>query len=149
MRDQQWMTIDAERTIVRTPSRRPEFPRNAVVGVLDTATQVLPALGDLYAAGFAEGDVHVIAGAHAVVAMDPDGSRSGLDGRLTRMTQALFGMEMEHTERHVEEVNAGHYLLLIPSRDDATTERIGGILAAHGGHFVNYYSRWTARQLAA
>ncbi len=126
---------------------RPAFPTHAVVGVIDTAAEVSRAEEALRAAGFDESSVHVISGDHAVEVIDQSGTGHGLSGRLTRMAQALFGMETEHTERHVQEVKAGHYLVLVSSHDDEATERIRGILAANGGHFVNYYTNWTSRVL--
>ena len=126
---------------------RPVFPKHAVVGVIDTAEQLAAARQGLFAAGFDESTVHVISGEHGLEVIDQTGSGHGLSGRLARLTQALFGMEMEHTERHVQEVEAGHYLVLVPSHDDKTTDRISEVLSAHGGHFINYYTNWTARLL--
>jgi hypothetical protein len=123
------------------------FPKHSVVGVIDTAEQVSQALDALRAAGFDESSVHVISGDHAIELIDQSGSGHGLRGRLTRMTQAMFGMEMEHTERHVAEVEAGHFLVLVPSHDGETATRISDVLAAQGGHFINYYTNWTAQTL--
>lgn len=129
--------------------KRLTFPKNAVVGVIDSPDELRRALDDLYAAGFDESSVHVLSGERGIELIDPTGSNSGLSARLTRMTQAVFGIEAEHTRRHVEEVDAGHYLVLVPSTDDETTDRIRDVLVAHGGHFINYYTTWTSRLLAS
>lgn len=33
------------------------------------------------------------------------------------------------------------------AHDDETADRISQVLSAHGGHFINYYTNWTARLL--
>lgn len=58
-----------------------------------------------------------------------------------------MGFESEHTERHHEELERGHFIVLAESHDDATTDRIARIFEAHGAIFTNYYSRWTSRQI--
>lgn len=127
--------------------KRLTFPKNAVVGVVDSPGELSQALNALFTAGFEESSVRVLSGERGIELIDQTGSHAGLGARLTRMTQALFGMEAEHTQRHVEEVDAGHYLVLVPSSDDETTDRIRDALVAHGGHFINYYTNWTSRLL--
>lgn len=123
------------------------FPENAIVGAVDDPDAVEGVLRDLEAAGFDDSGVRVFGGESGVQRIDPTGERHGFGGQLTRSLQALMGIEQEHTRRHVEELDAGHFLVGVTSDDEATTARVRDILAAHGGHFINYYSRWTARTL--
>jgi hypothetical protein len=60
----------------------------------------------------------------------------------------VFGYEAEHTERHMQEVEDGNFILIVESHGDEATKRARGIFSAHGGHFVNYYSTWTSQSLA-
>ena len=114
------------------------FPTNAVVGVIDQPSEAVQAVDELIAAGF---EPHVLGGEPGVEQIkDANGSAS--------MVQRLFGYEARHTDRHIAELNAGHYVLLVESHDDETTDRIHKIFSEHGGHFVNYYSTWTSRTLA-
>lgn len=116
------------------------FPRDAVVGALEQ-DRVGPALSALEAAGVATGRVQTVSG--------PGGERRV---RATMDTgdwalEFLFGFETEHRRRHLRQLEAGQTLVVVWVEDGTQAERVGEILARHGGQFVNYYSRWTARSL--
>lgn len=123
------------------PSENTGFPRNAVAGVFDgqhAAAGVAAALRD---AGADPERVHVLYGSEGRERIERanEGSSSLLD--------ILLGYEVEHTRRHLRELDAGHSVVLVEADDDAFADRAGGIMAEHGGRFVNYYSRWTSRSI--
>ncbi len=122
------------------------FPYNTVVGVIDDAESLEMAVQTLAAAGFAESSVQVLSGERGVERIDARGERKGILARIFRLVDAL-GSEREHTERHVEELRAGHFLVLVQTTDDAGKARARDALTAQGGHYINYYSRWTTEQL--
>ena len=64
-----------------------------------------------------------------------------------RFVQGLFGFEAEHSRRHMEEIEAGNFLLFVESHDDVTTEKAARIFRENGGRFVNFYGEWTNRAL--
>jgi hypothetical protein len=119
------------------------FPTQAVVGVIDGPEQAMRAADELRAAGL---EPEILCSARGVELIKNAGG-SPRDVREIRMAQNLFGYEAEHTERHMAELEAGHFLLLTESRDDAAVDRIGEIFSENGGRFVNYYSKWTSRVL--
>jgi hypothetical protein len=119
------------------------FPTHAVVGVIDEPGDLLRAKDELRAAGF---EPHVLSGERGVERIEHAGG-SASEVRVTRAVQYLYGYESDHAEYHVAELTAGHFLLLVESHDDETADRIGHVFSEHGGHFVNYYSRWTSRTL--
>lgn len=119
------------------------FPTNAVVGVIDDPGEALRAADKLRTAGY---HPDVLCSERGVERIENAGG-SASDVRVTRMVQNLFGYEADHTERHIAQLDAGNFVLLVESHDDETTDRIRDVLAEHGGHFVNYYSRWTSRTL--
>ena len=119
------------------------FPTNAVVGVIDEARAALDAAEDLREAGF---EPNVLCGENGIERIETAGG-SARDVRAIRVVQSLFGFEADHSQRHTAELAAGHFILLVESSDDATTDRIRDVLAEHHGHFVNHYSRWTSRSL--
>jgi hypothetical protein len=123
------------------------FPYQTVVGVIDDPTNLETALEGLVEGGFGEADVHVLCGARGVAQIDAKGKRKGLLARLFRVVDGL-GEEREHTERHVKELEAGHFIVVVESPDEVTKARARDGLAAHGGHFINYYSRWSTENLA-
>ena len=119
------------------------FPTNAVVGVIDEPGEALRAAAELREAGF---QPDVLSGESGVQRIEnAGGSPEGV--RVIRAAQSLFGYEAEHTERHMTDLSAGHFVVLVESHDNETTDRILDVFSKHGGHFVNYYSRWTSRTL--
>lgn len=115
-----------------------KFPTNAVVGVIDQPTEAVRAVDKLRAAGF---EPLVLSGQPGVERIENAGGSAS-------MVQSLFGYEAGHSERHMEELRSGHFIVLVESHDNETTDQIHNILSEHGGHFVNYYSTWTTRTLS-
>jgi hypothetical protein len=102
---------------------------------------------ELVAGGVAEEDVDVLCGEAGVRRIDATGSGKGMLARLFRVVDAL-GAEREHTARHVEALQAGQFVVVVDAPDDVAKTRVRNALVAHGGHFVNYYSRWSTEMLA-
>ncbi len=125
------------------PEMKGSFPTQAVVGIIEDPRELSGAIDELRAAGLA---ADVLCGERGVERIEQAGG-SARDVKLTRAIQGLFGYEVEHTRRHTEALDDGDFVVLVPSEDDETTDRIRDVFAAHGGHFVNYYSRWTSRDL--
>lgn len=123
-----------------TPEGR-GFPRNAVVGVLPDTGEVGQIVTELTAAGVEQSDVHLVMGTEGAATLRNAGQSS------TGILGSLFGYEAEHTRKHLREVEAGHVVIVVEVADDTLGERVGEVLARHGAHFVNYYSRWTVRSL--
>ncbi len=123
------------------------FPYQSVVGVVDNSEDLEAAVDELVSSGFGESDVHVLCGARGIQQIDAQGKRKGLLARLFRVVDAL-GEEREHTARHVRELESGHFVVVVASRDEGSKTRARDALAAHRGHFINYYSRWSTEDLA-
>ena len=131
-----------------TPEERSRlFPYNSVVGIVDDGARLEAAVDALIGSGFAESDVRVLAGEAGVRVIDAKGERGGLLKRLFRMVDAM-GEEREHTARHVAALEAGHFVVVVGAPDDGAKARARDALAAHGGHFISYYSRWATEDLA-
>jgi hypothetical protein len=125
------------------PEGRRSFPTNAVVGVVDDPDDLAGVSEELRADGIEPRVYCSERGAEAILHSEhPD-----LDVQLTRVAQGMFGYESEHSDRHMAEIDAGHFVVVAESRDDETTDRIRDAFASHSGHFVNYYSSWTSRTL--
>ena len=60
------------------------------------------------------------------------------------LLEMLMGYEHEHAQRHLRELDAGNAVVMVQTADDAMAERVGKVMAEHGGRFVNRYTRWTA-----
>lgn len=125
------------------PDATETFPTQAVVGVIDAPGDLYQAVEEFRAGGFDPGVLHGDVGADRI----RNAGDTPRDLRMTRLAQGMLGYEADHTERYMHEVEAGNFVVVLESHDDQTTERLGHIFAAHGGRFVNYYTRWTSRVL--
>jgi NADPH-dependent F420 reductase len=126
-----------------TPGDEPPhgFPRNAVVGVFDEPSAAAEIASACAQAGV-EDAVEVLYGDEGKtrIAQAAEGGRGVLE--------MLMGYEHEHAQRHLRELDAGHAVVVVQTTDDAMAERVGKVMAEHGGRFVNRYSRWTAVTIA-
>ena len=123
------------------------FPYQTVVGVVDDPDELEAAVRALLSNGFEEAEVHVLCGARGIEQIDAKGERKGLLARLFRIVDAL-GEERAHTARHVKELESGHFLIVVDAHDEDAKTRARDALATHGGHFINFYSRWSTEDLA-
>ena len=119
------------------------FPKNVIVGVFTDRAQLVKAIGALRAAGFEPGVLYGEEGEKEI----RQGGDIPRETRLHRFVQGLFGFEAEHSRRHMEEIEAGNFLLFVESHDDETTEKAAPIYRNNGARFVNFYSEWTNRAL--
>lgn len=140
------MTPSADRGPTGQREEHRLFPYQSVVGVIDNPGDLETAVDDLVASGFGESDVHVLCGTSGIEQIDAKGKRKGLLARLFRVVDAL-GEEREHTARHVKELESGHFVVVVDARDEGSKARARDALAAHGGHFINFYSRWSTEDL--
>jgi hypothetical protein len=122
------------------------FPYNTVVGVIDDPEHVVSAVDTLATDGFTEGNVQVLCGEPGIRRIDAEGKRKGLLGRIFRVVDRM-GPEHGHTARHVQALEDGGYVVIVEAHDDDAKLRARDAMAANGGHFINYYSRWTAETL--
>ena len=122
------------------------FPYNSVVGVVDDTDQLEATVAELVDHGFAESDVSVLCGRRGIETIDARGKRKGLLARVFRMIDAM-GEEREHTARHVRELEAGHFIVVTEVADQSSKDRARDAMSKHGGHFINYYSRWSTEDL--
>ena len=123
------------------------FPYDTVVGIVDEPGQLVGAVRELIASGVAEEDVSVLVGEDGVRRIDATGERKGMLARIFRVVDAL-GTEREHTARHVEALEQGKFVVIVDTPDDVVKTRVRNALLPYGGHFINYYSRWSTETLA-
>lgn len=123
------------------------FPYDTVVGIVDEPGQLVGAVRELIASGVAEEDVSILCGEDGIRRIDATGERKGMLARLFRVVDAL-GTEREHTARHVEALEQGKFVVVVDAPDDVVKTRVRNALLPYGGHFINYYSRWSTETLA-
>lgn len=122
------------------------FPDDTIVGIVDDPDAAAAVVDDLIAEGIPESEISVLCGESGARRLDPEGERHGLLGRLQRVVQHFGDQEATHLQRQAAELRAGNFLVAAPAEEEES-ERIGGILRAHGGRFINHYGDWTVKRL--
>ena len=88
--------------------------------------------------------IDVLNGEEDLSRLDPTGTEHGVLERLQRAVIRTGGPveEYKHLMRHVEDVRAGRWVIMVlaPKREARTIA--GDILSAHGAEFVGFYGRW-------
>ena len=120
------------------------YPTNRVVGTIADAEHADAAVNALMEAGFDRTSIDVLNGEDDLTRLDPTGTEHGV---LERLQRALIRAgrpveEYQHLMRHVEDVRAGRWVIMVlaPKREARTIA--GDILSAHGAEFVGFYGRW-------
>jgi molybdenum cofactor biosynthesis MoaF-like protein len=124
------------------------YPTNRVVGTINDSADAQAAIEELIEAGFSTDEIDVIYGEQGMRRLDPTGEKHGLLARLQR-TFLQLNEEPKHLTHHVEDVLAGHFVIMVLADEPEKQARAGEILKSHGGHFINFYGRWAMQSLDA
>lgn len=128
---------------------QPGHPTNRVLAVFDTPDHARAAVADLNAAGFAPADIGLLSG--------PDDARriegaSGGQGFFAQLAGGALGLgdeEEGQIARYRQALLDGGATLGVKVKDQGTRDRAQQILTRHGGHFINFYGRFTVEGLEA
>ena len=124
------------------------YPTNRVAGTINDSADAQAAIEELIKAGFNMDEIDVIFGEEGMRRLDPTGEKHGLLARLQRAFLQL-NEEPKHLRHHVEDVLAGHFVIMVLAEESEKQARASQILKSHGGHFINFYGRWTMQSLDA
>jgi uncharacterized protein (TIGR02246 family) len=120
------------------------YPTNRVVGTIADAKGANEAVTALRKAGFNQDSVDVLSGEEDLIRLDPTGTEHGILERLQRAVIRMGGSaeEYRHLMRHVEDLRAGRWVIMVLAPKRETRTIAGDILSAHGAEFVGFYGRW-------
>jgi ketosteroid isomerase-like protein len=120
------------------------YPTNRVVGTLDDASSTRAAIEELSRAGFVRDDIDVLHGEDDLRRLDPTGSEHGFLARFQRTLVRTVGPveEYKHLSRHVEDVRAGRFVVMVLAKQATERGRAARILSSHGAEFIGFYGRW-------
>jgi uncharacterized protein len=120
------------------------YPTDRVVGTIDDVKEVRAAIEALSQAGFAQGDVEVLHGEDGLTRLDPTGAEHGFLARFQRTLIRTAGPmeEYKHLMRHVEDVRAGRFVVMVLAKASAQRRTAAAILSSHGAEFIGFYGRW-------
>ena len=124
------------------------YPTNRVAGTINDSADAQAVIEELIEAGFNTDEIDVIYGEEGMRRLDPTGEKHGLLARLQR-TFLQLNEEPKHLRHHVEDVLAGHFVIMVLAEETEKQARAAQILKSHGGHFINFYGRWTMQSLDA
>lgn len=128
-------------------TEQPEFipyPTNRVVGTIADATNARAAVDDLLQAGFNRDDIDILHGENDVRRLDQTGSEHGFLAQFQRtlLRAAAPVEEHKHLMRHLEDVRAGRFVVMVLAKERNKRDVAADILDAHGAEFVGFYGRW-------
>ena len=120
------------------------YPTNRVVGTVADANNAQTAIDALLEAGFDREDIDILHGEADVHRLDPTGTEHGFLAQFQRTLIRTAGPaeEYRHLTRHVEDVRAGRFVIMVlaPRREQRMVA--ADILNAHGAEFIGFYGRW-------
>jgi hypothetical protein len=124
------------------------YPTNRVAGTITDADAARKAVGNLVAAGFDRDAIDVLHGEQDLRRLDPSGGEHGLFAKLQRsLVRGVAGSEFKHLTHHVEDVQAGRFVVMVLAREPRSRDVAADILHAHGAEFVGFYGRWAYESL--
>jgi ketosteroid isomerase-like protein len=126
------------------------YPTDRVVGTLDDAKDVRAAIEALSQAGFARDAIDVLHGEHDLNRLDPSGAAHGFLARFQRTLIRTAGPveEHKHLTRHIEDVRAGRFVVMVLAKQPAQRRTAAEILSSHGAEFIGFYGRWAYQAFA-
>jgi len=120
------------------------YPTNRVVGTIADASSTHAAIEALLRAGVDREDIDILHGEGDLHRLDPTGAEHGFLAQFQRTLIRLAGPveESAHLRRHVEDVRAGRYVIMVLVKVPDRRELVAGILNDHGAEFIGFYGRW-------
>jgi hypothetical protein len=120
------------------------YPTNRVVGTIGDAKSAGAAIEALLQAGVDRGDIDVLHGDGDLHRLDPTGAEHGFLAQFQRTLIRLAGPveESSHLRRHVEDVRAGRFVIMVVAKSQERRDVVAGILNAHGAEFIGFYGKW-------
>ena len=124
-------------------------PVNRVTAVLSSQRGTRSALRELHGAGFGDDSVELFAGPAGAAALDLTGERHGIVARVIKTIEANADPEIGDSMRAADaELKAGGYVVAVRMDGHEHQRRqVAEILAAHGGRFIRYWTRWFVESL--
>ena len=132
------------------PSKeQPRYPLNHVLAVVPTREQAEAAASELTTRGFLNSEVSVMSGPAAAEALDATTGRRGLADLAMRIGEwvGVSNHEMAVKERYEQALRDGHFIVGALAPDDERKRLASQIIAAHGGHFVHHFNRFSIELL--
>jgi predicted SnoaL-like aldol condensation-catalyzing enzyme len=127
------------------------YPLERVVGTVADATHARAAIEALLRDGFEPSDIDLLRGEEDLPRLDPSGTEHGFLARVQRTVLRALGPaeEFRHLSRHVEDLKAGRFVIMVLAKEPERRSLAADILNAQGAAFVGFYGKWAWQSLEA
>jgi hypothetical protein len=122
------------------------YPTNRVVGTVDDPGAAQAVVESLSQAGFDIEEIEVLYGEEGARRLDPTGKEHGVLARVQR-TVLHMNDEVEYLRHHMEDILAGHFVIMVLAKEPEKREKVREILKSHGGHFIRFFGTWVIRSM--
>ena len=126
------------------------YPTDRVVGTIDDTKDVRAAIEALSQSGFVPAEIDVLHGDDGLTRLDPAGAEHGFLARFQRTLIRTAGPveEYKHLTRHVADVRAGRFVVMVLAKEPSQRRTAAEILSSHGAEFIGFYGRWAYQAFA-
>jgi hypothetical protein len=127
------------------------YPTERVVGTIADAKRARAAIETLLSEGFTDSDIDILRGEKDLHRLDPTGEEHGFLARFQRTLIRVLGPaeESKYLSRHVEDLRAGRFVIMVLAPEPEKRKLAARILNAHDGEFVGFYGPWSWQSLDA
>jgi hypothetical protein len=117
-----------------------------VVGTIADPGAAQAVVESLLATGLNLEEIEVLYGDEGMRRLDPTGKEHGLLARIQR-TAFHWQEEDKYLRRHVEDILAGRFVIMVLTKEPEKRETVREILKSHGGRFIKFFGNWAIRSL--
>jgi predicted SnoaL-like aldol condensation-catalyzing enzyme len=125
------------------------YPTHRVVGTIVDPKDARAAIEGLLRAGFQTTDIDILHGEEDLHRLDPTGADHGFLAQFQRTLIRMAGHaeEFKHLRHHVEDVQAGRFVIMVLAQEPEKRNVAADTLNSHGAEFVGFYGRWAWQSL--
>jgi len=132
--------VSSERAFPAAP-----FPRQYVHCVVDDLRYAVEAVYALRAAGYAAGNIHVMASWDYVEAVERRYQRQNCLTRI--LTRILSFIDEDFSNAYLGAAQRGKHVLMVRLSDREQMEQVRDVFADHHAHLIKYVDTWTVTTL--
>jgi hypothetical protein len=120
--------------------------RGRLLAVLDSPEGLAAATRALGQIGMDAVAIEVFTGDEGAAAFDASGGKHGPFARLLRTVQFTLMDQMPDFAYYEAAARQGRSVISVKPRNEAQMRRVVDVLRANGGHFINYFGRFTTEE---